>query len=239
MKKVLFAFILLSTSVTYGQFTKGTRTVGINVASVGFSSLASTYEPTGGGSTGSSGNNNFNISITPSMGWFLNENMLVGGNLNINFNGAKYTEGNYLTSKANTFTGGVGGFGRYYFGTSGFMPYGQVSAGVAFGGGSEDLNATYSNYTTKGTGKKGGIFMFNGGVGLGLTKMITKNAGLDIGLGYSFALTSYKYTFEENRVYTITQTSELIKTSYKYSGASNGGSVSVGFLIFLDPKKKK
>ncbi len=237
MKKVLFAFILLSTTVTYGQFTKGTRTVGINVASIGFSNLSSTYEPTSGGSTGSSGYDNFNISITPSMGWFLSENVLVGGNVNFNFSAVKYTEGNYLTSKSNTFTAGIGGFGRYYFGKSGFMPFAQASLGAAFGSGTENLSATYSNYSTKGNGKKNGILNVNSGIALGLTKMLGKNTGLDISLGYSFMLNNYKYTFEENRQYS--NTSELIKTSYKYSGANHGGSASVGFLIFLDPKKKK
>ena len=236
MKKVLLAFILLYSNATYAQFIKGTRTVGINLTSIGFSNLSSSFEPTGGGSTGSSGNNNLNISITPSMGWFLSENVLIGGNLNINISAVKYTEGNYLTSKANTFTTGVGGFGRYYFGKSGFMPFAQVSLGAAFGSGTENLNANYSNYTTKGDGKKNGILNFNSGVGLGITKMISKNTGLDISLGYSFLLTSYKYSFEENRQYS-NNSSELIKTSYKYDGRNHGGSISVGFLVFLDPKK--
>ena len=236
MKKILFVFTLLGASVSYGQFTKGTRTVGFNVGSIGFSSLSSTYEPTNGGATGSSGNNNFNISLNPTMGWFINEKILVGGSININLNNSKYTEGNYLTNKGNTFTSGVGGFGRYYLGTSGFMPYGQVSLAAAFGTGTETLNAKYSNYTTKGSGKKNGIFNFNSGIGLGLTKMVNKNTGLDLGLGYSFVLNSYKYSYEENRQYT-NNSSELIKTNYKYSGTNHGVSLSLGFLIFLDPKK--
>ncbi len=239
MKKVLFALLLLSATTAGAQFTKGTRTVGINVSSIGYSNLTSTFEPTNGGVTGSSGNNNFNVSITPSMGWFLSENVLIGGNLNINFSGAKYTEGNYLESNANTFTGGVGGFGRYYFGKSGFMPYAQASLGIAFGSGTEKLSANYANYTTKGDGKKGGILAFNGGVGLGITKMLSKHTGLDIGLGYSFSSVSYKYSFEENRQYTNPSSSELLKTNYKYNGITHGGTASVGFLIFLDPKTKK
>ncbi len=237
MKKLLFAFTLFFACTAYGQFTKGTRTVGFNVSSIGFSSLSSSYAPTNGGPTGSSGNDNLSFSLNPTMGWFINEKVLVGGSININLSNGKYTEGNYLTNKTNTFTSGVGGFGRYYFGTSGFMPYGQISLAGAFGSGTEKLTANYQSYTTKGDGKKNGIFNFNSGVGLGLTKMINKNIGLDIGVGYSFVLTSYKYTYEENRQYT-NNSSELIKTNYKYSGTNHGGTLSLGFLIFLDPKNK-
>lgn len=236
MKKFLLIVALLPVLNGFGQFKKGTRTIGFNVASVGFSSLSSTYEATNGGTTGSSGNNNFNISFNPTMGWFINEKALVGGSLNINLSSSKYTEGNYLTNKSNTFTSGIGAFGRYYFGTSGFMPYGQVSLATAFGSGKETLDAKYTSYTAKGSGKRSGILNFNTGVNIGVTKMVTKNTGLDISVGYAFLFNSYKYNYEENRAFT-NSTSELVKTNYKYSGTNHGATISLGYLIFLDPKK--
>lgn len=237
MKKSLVFILLFSVNVIYGQFTKGTRTIGAFLGSTGFSNLSSTYTATNGNNINNTKNQNFNLSVSPSMGWFINENVLVGGNLNFNLNITKYTERGYLTNKGNNFTAGVGAFGRYYFGKSGFMPYTQVTLGTAFGSGSTDFTANYSNYSAKGTGKQSGIFNFSGGAGLGITKMLSKNTGLDLSVGYSFLLNSYKYAYEENRQYVNPVSSELSKVNYDYNGTTHGATISVGFLILLDPKK--
>lgn len=236
MKKFFFFLLLCSVNMLYGQFTKGTRTVGAFLSSTGFSTLSSTYTASNGTNINNTKNQNFNLSLSPSMGWFIQENILIGGNLNFNLSNTKYTERSYLTNKGNNFTAGFGAFGRYYFGQSGFMPYAQVTLGTAFGSGSSDFTANYSNYSAKGTGKQSGIFNFSGGAGLGLTKMLSKNTGLDLSVGYSFLLNSYKYSYEENRQYTNSSVEQL-KTNYDYNGTTHGATISVGFLILLDPKK--
>lgn len=238
MKKLLSAIILLSAFTTYGQFTKGTRTVGINISSIGFSALNSTFyvEQIG---TSSNSNNSLNLSITPSMGWFIKENVLVGGNMSVNFNNSKYTAGNNVERKGNSFTIGLGGFGRYYLGTTGFMPYLQATAGVSFGSGKNTWDESYPTYSEKGEANQKGIFNINAGLGAGLTKMVNKNVGIDLGIGYAYTNASYDYSYVTNIQYNNPSSSETRKSDYRYKGSNHGVNFSVGFLVFLDPKTKK
>jgi hypothetical protein len=240
MKKLLFVFTLFLAGTAYGQFTKGTRTVGFNLSSSGFNSNSSTYEYAQSASLGSK-TNNMNLSITPSLGKFINEKTLVGVNLNINFSNNKYTSG-INEDKGNSFSLGLGGFGRYYFTNTGFMPYAQGVLGVAYGNGKFTWVRDYSNVTTpyleKGSADQKGIFTINAGAGLGLTKMVNKSIGFDLGVGYLFSNSNYKYTTEANRQYSNPVSSEQVKGEYKYSNYSNGVTLSIGFLIFLDPKNK-
>jgi hypothetical protein len=236
MKRVCFVLLCLIALNTYGQFAKGTRTVGINITSIGFSSLNSTFDVDQVGSSGTT-NNNLNLSVIPSMGWFISENILIGGNLNLNYANSKYTAGNNVTRKGNSVGFGLGGFGRYYFGADGFMPYAQAGIGFGFGSGKNTWDEKYTAYSEKGEGNQTGILNLNAGLGVGLTKLINKNIGLDVGLGYAFTNTSYNYSSESNVQFTNPVSSELKRSKYKYTGTNNGVSVSLGFLIFLDPKK--
>ncbi len=235
MLKLIFISLFFISIGCYGQFTKGTRTVGLNLTSFNFSSLNSSYDVNQIGSS-SNTNNSLNVSITPSMGWFISEQVLVGGSFSFNLNNSKFTAGNNVTRKGNSFTAGIGSFGRYYFGATNFMPYAQASLGVSFGSGKNTWDETYTTYSEKGEGNQKSIFNINAGIGMGLTKMISKNTGLDISLGYGFTNSSFDYSSESNIQYNNPPSSELRKSEYKYTGVNHGASFSIGFLIFLDPK---
>lgn len=235
MKKLLFILLAFMCSTSYGQFTKGTRTVGLSLTSFNFSSLNSTYDVSQIGSSTTT-NNNLNISITPSMGWFISEKVLVGGNLNFNIGNTKYTAGNNVTRKGNSYGVGFGGFGRYYLGSTNFMPYAQASLGAGIGSGKNTWDEVYTNYTEKGEGNQKSIINVSAGIGLGLTKMINKNTGFDINLGYQFTNTTFNYSSVSNVQFTTPPSSEVRKSEYKYTGVNNGVSFSIGFLVFLDPK---
>ncbi len=235
MKKLWLVLISVTAiSTTYGQFTKGTRIAGISIGSVGFNANNTSFDQESVGTSGST-TNFLNLSVTPSMGWFLNEKIVLGANLNINFQNRTYKSGSFADSKNNDFTIGLGGYGRYYFGASGLMPYGQVSLGGAFGSGKGSGNSKNATYSDKWTEDKKGIFNLSAGASLGITKMITKNVGLDFGLGYLFTNSSYNYSSVTNRQYTAS--SERLETKGKYSNSAHGVSIAAGMLIFLDPKK--
>ena len=240
MKKLIFASIfLIATAASYGQFTKGTRTVGLSIGGLGFSNFNQTADY---GNLGSSTSitNTLNISINPSMGKFISDVLLVGGGVTINFSNTKF-DGGTINNTGSTVTGGVNGFGRYYFGTNGFMPYGQVSLGAGFGSGKRngDGKGTYPSgqtFASKYTEKFDGIIDLTAGAGVGLTKLVTKNIVLDLGLTYQFSNRSYKYSSVNDLVFTSPAGGEQQKSNYKYTGTTNNIQFSVGFLIFLDPK---
>ncbi len=239
MKKLIFASLFFIALSSYGQFTKGTRTVGLSIGSLGFSNFQQTFDY-GSGGTFSDINNTLNISINPSMGKFISDVLLVGGGVTINFSNSKY-DGGTKNNTGNTLTAGVNGFGRYYFGTTGFMPYGQVSLGAGFGSGKRDGDekGTYTSgqtYSSKYSEKFDGIFDITAGAGVGLTKLVTKNIGLDLGLTYQFNRRSYKYSSVNDLVFTNPTGGEQRKGNNKYTGTSNNVQFSVGFLIFLDSK---
>src|SRR6185436_9319213 len=135
---------------------------------------------------------NYNVSINPSIGWFISDKTVVGATLNINPNGQKITYEQsgttYQSDKSNGYNIGAGGFARNYFNSnSNFMPFGQVS-----------LNGGFSNLKTEGffygtgykqtyTGNSNGGAFVNASFVLGLTKMLGPNAGLDFFAGYSFS----------------------------------------------------
>ncbi len=239
MKKLIFASLFFIALGSYGQFTKGTRTVGLSIGGLGFTNFQQTADY---GNLGSSTNitNTVSVSINPSMGKFISDVLLVGGGVTINFSNSKY-DGGTSNQTGNTVTGGVNGFGRYYFGTTGFMPYGQVSLGAGFGSGKKDgdIKGTYPSgqtYSSKYSEKFDGIIDLTAGAGVGLTKLVTKNIGLDLGLTYQFNSRSYKYSSVNDLVFTNPVGGEQQKSNYKYTGTSNNVQFSVGFLIFLDPK---
>jgi hypothetical protein len=237
--KQLFLFVFLLSSVTsFAQFEKGTRTIGFNFGSIGFTNFQQSYD-LGTRGIAKDTRNSFYFSLQPSMGKFFSENLLIGGGPSLNFSTTNFTS-NGNSFSGSTFTGGVNGFGRYYFGSEGFMPYGQLSLGVAFGGGSYDGNAKGDigtlTFTSKYTEDLKSIFNLSAGAGLGLTKLINKHVGLDAAVYYQFNRNAYNYKSVTDRTYSNNNSDQLI-SEYKYAGLSNNVSVSLGVIVFLDPKK--
>lgn len=241
MKKVFIFLALFISMAATAQFQKGTRTFGLNLGSAGFSNTSADATNNNGTLIGSDKTNRLNVSITPSYGWFINEKVLVGGSISVGISSSKYTAGTITVEKSNGFSGGIGVYGRYYFSAEGFMPYAQASLGGTMGSATytwtRDLRTTF-NSIDKGDADQKSIFNLNAGLSVGLTKMVNKHVGLDIGLGYVFTNTSYKYSSINNRQYQTTPaTSDEIRSNFKYSGFTNGVNLSFGFLIFLDSKK--
>lgn len=241
MKQLFLSVFLLSAVTSFAQFEKGTRTFGLSIGSLGFSNLGADATSNNGSLIGSDKNTRFSVSVNPSYGWFINEKVLVGGNVSISLSSSKYTAGSITNEKSNGFAAGLGVYSRYYFSSTGFMPYGQVALGASMGSASftwtRDLRNSF-NSIDKGTADQKSIFNLNAGLSFGLTKMVNKNVGLDLGLGYNFTNTNYKYSSLNNRQYQTTPPStEEVRSNFKYSGFTHSVGASVGFIIFLDPKK--
>lgn len=239
---------LFAGSKTKAQFSKGDRMAGTSVASFIFNSGTADINVSQIGSN-SSTVKNFNIAITPSLGWFISDNTAVGFVLNINRTGQKttyeQTGSTYQSDKSNGLNIGGGGFARSYFGKTGsFLPFGQAT-----------VNAGASNLKTEGfyyypggvpyfkdtyTGKSNGGFFFNGTLAAGLTKMMGENAGLDFFLGYTYS--SSNNTFKRTKLFystsTATTPSETRENETTTKFTNHGFQLGIGFQVFLRKNKK-
>ena len=244
----LFLFGVVVINKTKAQFTKGDRMAGASVASAVFNSGNADITVAQIGSN-TQVTKSFNISINPSLGWFISENTAVGFVLNINPSNQKtsYEQNGstYQSDKSNGFNIGGGGFARNYFSNAGsFLPFGQVT-----------VNAGASSLKTEGfyyypgstpyykdiyTGKSSAGFFFNGTLAAGLTKMMGENAGLDIFVGYTYS--SSKNTFKRTKLFYATSTSTTPvetrenETTSRYT--NHGFQLGIGFQVFLRGNKK-
>lgn len=244
-KLVIIACIFISHSAL-AQFSKGDRMVGSGIGTVLFNSASSDITVSSIGQTKAK-INSYNISLQPTIGWFINSKTALGVSLNINPAGQSTTyEENGTTfqkDKFNSFNIGAGGFARSYFSDKGsFLPFGQagINAGLSnletsgffYGGSGASLyKDTYS-------GSSSGGFFANASFLLGVTRKISEHTGLDIYLGYNFSYN--KNTFSRTTLTdrlndgSVDETREN-ETTTKYT--NHGFLLGAGFQVFLGRKK--
>lgn len=238
-------FILFS-SVVDAQFKKGMKMPGITLGSIVFNSGTSDITVAQIG-TATSRITGYNVNISPSLGWFISDDNVVGGLININPYSTKTTyEANgstFESDKTTNFNIGLGAFFRHYFhAKSSMIPFTQIglNGGIAnlktegfFYGGS-GATAYKDTYT----GDSNGGSYLNSTVQLGMTKMFGDAAGLDIYIGYNFSYN--KNTFKKTTNHddgnngTIDSRSEN-NTTTKFT--NHGFVLGVGFQVFLKGKK--
>jgi hypothetical protein len=247
--KTGFTFFFLALSVlASAQFSKGDRMAGATVLNAFFSSGSADIEVASIGSN-TSKVSGYNVSINPSLGWFIADNTVVGATLNINPYSQKTTyEQNgttYQKDKDNGFNIGGGGFVRSYFGkSSSFLPFGQASlnAGISSlkesgflytGSGASAIKDTYDS-------KSSGGFFFNASFTAGLTRMVGDAAGLDFFIGYVYSYN--KNTAKRTTLRDIGNDGSIDQrleneTTTKFT--NHGLQVGIGFQVFLRGKGKK
>lgn len=228
------------------QFNKGDRMVGATVASVIYNSGSAdiTVDQIG---NNTSKITSYNLSVNPSLGWFLSETTVAGASININPAGNKTTyEQNgttYQSDKSNNFNIGLGGFVRHYLKSGGsVLPFGQFGFNLGIsslktegflyiGSAPNVVKSTYD-------GSSSGGFFANASLQAGFTKMTGENAGLDFFIGYVYGYS--KNTFNRTTLRdtgndgTIDETLKNETTS-KYT--NHGFLLGVGFQVFLRKKK--
>lgn len=132
-----------------------------------------------------SGNTSFSIAISPKVGWFIEDNIAIGGQIKLGFaTDDKGTDINY----------GVGAFGRYYFGQKEMVVmkharfFAEANAGI--NGMNTDPKGPVGSTNTNGLGI---------GFGPGVAYFITPNIGLeallkyDLTVGFGNATTSNNF----------------------------------------------
>ncbi|GAA4303000.1 opacity family porin [Compostibacter hankyongensis] len=162
MKKLLTvlicAGILGMAGVTHAQTQKGNLMIGSQLANIG--------------GVFQNNSNEFDFSITPSIAYFIHDNLALGGMLNLGLEAPK--------GAPTTFTYGIGPWARYYFATPEELDFSKHAAFFLDGFvGFQGENHSKGGGSTNGLGIK---------VGPGVSYFITPNVALDAALDYNVVI---------------------------------------------------
>jgi len=244
-KIMLAGALLLVYSSSQAQFSRGDRMAGATVGTLLFNSgTADISVATIGSNT--SRITSYNVSVGPSLGWFISEKTVIGATLNINPNGQKTTyeqSGSTYQSDKNTgFNFGLGGFVRNYFAGKTLLPFAQFSLngglsstkteGFFYGG------AGSGAYKTSYTGSSNGGMFLNSSFTGGFTRLLGDNAGLDFYLGYTFSYNKNEFkrtSLRDDGNNGSIDTRSENETTTKFT--NHGFTAGVGFQFFLRKKK--
>lgn len=236
---VTLTFVMVSNA----QFSKGMRTVGASVASGFFNSGKYEYTfpaPTAGYNSDA---NSFGINVTPDMGWFISDNMVIGARLSAGYNYEKNIDAfNNVTFRKGLekkLRLGLGAYARNYFAASGsFKPFGELHLDAGIGSASTEGFTYTSVYRESYEGKSSGDFFADAGLSIGATKMITPHTGLDFFAGYTYSYN--KNTYKTTRYRDVDINGSIDETAVENPTTkitNHGFTFGIGFRIFLEKRK--
>jgi hypothetical protein len=237
--------VLLISISANAQFKKGDKMAGASVGSAFFNSGSTDQSTSLASLTVSS--NDFGISLTPSIGWFITDNVAIGIAPTVSYDKKKIlgksSGSTYLKDETSQFNFGVGGFTRYYFSGNSIKTrfFGQYDLSAGLGGSNDEgfQYETYGLYVDRYKTKSSGDFFVNTGVALGISKFLSGKTSLDFYIGYKFSYikSNPKGTFV--RDYTDPATGDVTqKPDYDQTFTGHNVVLGVGFQIFLDKSKK-
>lgn len=224
--------LLLSASL-FAQTEKGARLIGVSLGSLSYTNSDSktsySNTPTVYNSDGSS----FSISVNPNIGWFVKDNLAVGGGFSVSFYSSESKSSNTgsTTTSTSNYTQPsvyIGPFARYYFsGSKKGMPFAQANFQLGISGGnSKSETSTGASSETK-TKPKGD---WNAGVQFGYEHFINQSIGFYGSLGFNYGKTKTQYEYRPSTGSGYDYTSEYSRFYIP---------VNIGLQIHLAPKAKK
>lgn len=238
LKGFLLTIIIFLSLSASAQLKKGAHFIGATIGSSVFSAGTTEY------SQGyASDNVNFNISLSPSYGKFLKDNLVAGVSFLVN---SSYQKINYKTlsdtiynsSKWTSTDIGLGLFSRYYFSTEKkLIPFlhGFVNGGIGFGNnsgfnfGNDGVGAYMETYK----GKTSNRSFVNAGLNFGVTRLLNPTVGIDAYAGYVFSYSRLTSETTSVREYTSGGSVEQeFSSTQKFTG--NGLNVGIGVQVFLN-----
>jgi hypothetical protein len=129
--------------------------------------------------TDSEPNKTTNINLLPKIGYFVKDNLAIGGDLHFGYSHSKNESGEY-SSENNLTIFGIGPFIRHYFPAEKTMPYFEV--GGLLGSYTNNYKYSYSNNSEE-SKNKARTYGFN--AGLGVAFLVGTRATIDGLIGYS------------------------------------------------------
>lgn len=244
-KLVFTALALLFNTIMYAQLKEGNKMVGVTVGSAFFNTGTTDFSSAIGSS--STSNDNFGVSLSPSIGWVTSPNIIIGVMPSIGYNkqkqlGKSSSGSTYLKNENNQFSFGLGGFVRYYFDGSSQATrfFGQYNLGLGISS-TKSEGFEYERlgvYVDRYNRKSSGDFFANTGVSLGVSKFLSPNTALDFSIGYNFSYRKSNPTGTTLRDYSDPGTGdETQKLDFDEKVSTHNIVLAVGFQIFLEKKK--
>jgi hypothetical protein len=256
MKKLIIPFLLLLTFTNViAQRKQGNKTLGAYIGS-------STINPGGNykyeypatpANNSETNQTSFGIGVSPTVGFFVTDNIVVGTNLDLYYSTYKSTSPEKTTgsvtrsstSKSNSFSFGLSPFVRFFFGDSksAFWPYAEIGGGISTG--PYNSNSTYryktatpaTSYNYTSDGKTTGALNISGGAKFGAVKMFNPNIGLDFSAGIRYTKSKSTNKSDYKYVYDATTPTISGNSEYTYSSTYYPISVNVGVFIVVGNKK--
>ncbi|BAU52732.1 hypothetical protein [Mucilaginibacter gotjawali] len=238
MKKILLAaaVCMAGLSSVKAQIAKGNLFVGSDIGTATFNSGTLTYDYSTG-NIQKTDHKKFEIGVSPALGVFVTDHLVIGGNLNVNYSHIKDNitltdaSGTGTVATSNSSTYAIGPFLRYYFFNttpSKTLLYIQGVALVGSGSGSTNESHVSPGDSYVSTSNDNNMFIFRANGSLGITHFIGKSVALDVALGYLYNYE--KYTTN----YNIQPTNGAVNSgSVKTTVPENGVALSAGFHFFL------
>jgi hypothetical protein len=227
------------------QFSKGMRMPGITVGNIFFNSGTTEYVSASQNTSGYTSHiNKGGFAVSPGMGWFVSDDLVVGAQLIAGYTYDKNIDDqNNLTFRKNiykSFNGGLGVFARKYFSTTkSLIPFSQISIAAGTGASKSEGFLYGSNYKETYSGKSSGDFFANAGAQLGVSKLLSDHIGIDISAGYLYSYT--KNTFRNNTARDIDFNGSIDETGVEEISTkknNHGFMLSAGFQVFLGKRKQ-
>jgi hypothetical protein len=233
MKKTLFAMMAVCAGTfATAQVKKGDKLVGVSLGSLSYTSSDSKTSYSNTPTVYNSDGNSFSINVNPNILWFIQDNLGLGGGVNIGIYNSKSTSSNTGSSNTTTSTYTqpsvyISPMARYYFGgSSKGMPFAQVNLQYGiYGGTSESKTSTGSSSETK-TKPKGD---WNAGLSFGYEHFVTPNVGLFGAIGFNYGKSKTEYEYRPSTGTGYNYTSEYSRFYIP---------VSVGLQVHILGKKK-
>jgi hypothetical protein len=237
-KRFFLICSLVLSLAAHSQFKKGMKMIGYTVGTASFNSGNIEYSYPSGTLGYTSNSRSWNLSLAPSMGWFIQDNSVAGGSVTLSFGGQKSwnnaTNGNtYKEDNAHSIDYGLGAFFRYYFSTTNTIrPFAHAFINAGSGSSKSDGYYYATNFSQTYTGKITDRFYYNAGLNAGATKMLNSNVGLEIYIGYLHSLTKSTSIINAHNIDNGATTDATYETTQKFN--NNGVNLGVGIQVFLD-----
>ena len=150
MKKLLFLVFASAVALNaVAQIKKGDKLIGVGIGSISYTNSDEKQSQTNSPSVLNTDGSSFNITVNPSVAWFVQDNLAIGGGVNLSFSSQKDKESFSGSSQTSVFKSSrpsfyIGPMARYYFGSSPKgSPFAQLDFGIGFDLGKSTY--TYSN----------------------------------------------------------------------------------------------
>lgn len=237
----ILSLLIISTPKTLtSQTKKGNWLAEGNLGNINISN--NKYESTSGANTSKSENQGYYISFFPRIGYFLNNNLVLGTTINFIYQSSK--NNSYWNNGVKSYDGvsnggsiGLSPFLRYYFTKSSKNRfYGQLGGGMDIDIFRNNEATTYSE-----TGEKSGIYEnpstgqnVSGEALIGFNHFFTDNVAFNSSIGYNYG----KRT--QNTISSSTNNGISNNQQETKSTATTGNVVwNFGFTIIISGKKAK